>query len=255
LQQVRIRPYSRSVQNVNCDLAYSHVRERILTGEYEPGAVLNAESLSAEIGVSRTPVRDALHKLESDGLVVIRPRTGASVRQMDVPELRDMCDVRLALESQAASKAAVLRTRFELQDIKAALDAMRVLTEKSGISDEDADLLHALFDHDVRFHILIINAAKNELMKKEILRLHLITRIASTRAINRTYMPNSAERDARRRFVLKMHEQIYTAIAEADSEAARKAMVVHIEDAFAHSVGGGHIQKLSPEELLYEPQR
>jgi DNA-binding GntR family transcriptional regulator len=69
------------MKNVNSDIAYDFLRKRILNGEYPPGRALMTEVLSDEIGVSRTPVRDALRKLEADGLVSIRARLGASVKK------------------------------------------------------------------------------------------------------------------------------------------------------------------------------
>src|SRR2546430_2051573 len=118
------------MKKINTDVAYDHIRKRIVSGEYRPGQALVTELLSAEIGVSRTPVRDALRKLEADGLVIIQARLGASVKKMDVKEFREMCDLRLALESHAAGLAASNRTEAELREIHFALEAMRQLTER-----------------------------------------------------------------------------------------------------------------------------
>ena len=68
-------------------------------GEFAPGQSLLTEVLAKEIKVSRTPVRDALRKLEADGLVTIRAHLGASVKQLQLREFREMSDLRLALES------------------------------------------------------------------------------------------------------------------------------------------------------------
>src|SRR5438874_2156632 len=107
-----------SMKKMNTDIAYDHIRKRIVSGEYRPGQSLVAEMLSAETGVSRTPVRDALRKLEADGLVVIQARLGASVKKMDFKEFRELCDLRLAVESHAAGLAAINRTDRELLEIQ-----------------------------------------------------------------------------------------------------------------------------------------
>src|SRR5689334_17238462 len=113
------------MKNVNSDVAYDFIRKKILSGEYPPGHALKTEVLSSEIGVSRTPVRDALHKLEADGLVIVQARLGASVKKMTVKEFREMCDLRLALESHAAGLAAINHTEADLHEIKFALESMR----------------------------------------------------------------------------------------------------------------------------------
>ena len=167
------------MKNVNSDIAYDYIRKRILNGEYPPGHALMTEQLSADIGVSRTPIRDSLRQLELDGLVTIQPRLGASVKRMDVKEFREMCELRLALESHAAYLAAVNRSEAELREIQAPLEALRRLTKRLNNGEDEDALMGDLVREDVHFHIAIISAAKNELMKKEILRLHLINRVVA----------------------------------------------------------------------------
>src|SRR5688572_27597822 len=118
------------MKNVNSDIAYAHIRKLILNGTYRPGQALLTNDLSTEIGVSRTPVRDALRQLEADGLVIIRAHRGASVKSMEFKEYREMCGLRLALETHAASEAAENRTSEELREMKHALEAMRGLGER-----------------------------------------------------------------------------------------------------------------------------
>src|SRR5919197_2197770 len=113
------------MKDVNSNVAYEYVRKRIVSGEFGPGRPLMTKDLAADIGISRTPVRDALRQLEADGLVIIRPRLGASVKAMDLKEYRDLCGLRLALESYAAGFAAQNRTDAELREIQFALEAMR----------------------------------------------------------------------------------------------------------------------------------
>jgi DNA-binding GntR family transcriptional regulator len=219
------------MKNVNSDIAYDYLRKRILSGEYQPGMALMTNAFSPEIGVSRTPIRDALRQLEKDGLVTIQPRIGARVKQMDLKEFREMCELRLALESHAAGLAARQRTEEDLQEIRFALEAMQKLTEKVISQPKDTKLLQELVREDVRFHLAIMMAAKNELMKKEILRLHLINRVVSAPIGG----PGAAaavdnKEAARRRAVLASHEAIFAAIERGDAAAARKEMESHIQD-------------------------
>jgi DNA-binding GntR family transcriptional regulator len=247
------------MKRVNSDLAYDHIRKKILSGEYPPGYSLMTEVLSAEIGVSRTPVRDALRKLETDGLVVIQPRLGASVKKMYLKEFRELCELRLALEVQTAGLAASNRSEAELHEIEYALDAMRRLTVEINASKQEYPLMNELVREDVRFHIAIMTAAKNELMKKEILRLHLIHRVASPGPGAGNVTPEAkAERDLHRNRVLEAHEQIFMAIKKGDPAASRLAMDRHIQSlidivmrTMARTESGLLARELTPEELIY----
>src|SRR3954464_4115910 len=150
------------MKSVNTDVAYDYIRKRILSGEYPPGHALMTETLSSEIKVSRTPVRDALRKLETDGLVTIRAHLGASVKKMQLKEFREMCDLRLALESHAAGLAALNRTEPDLSEINFALEGMRRLTGEIAAAIDEHPLITDLVREDVRFHIAVMSAAKND---------------------------------------------------------------------------------------------
>ncbi|MDB6170264.1 MAG: transcriptional regulator, GntR family [Verrucomicrobia bacterium] len=207
---------------VNTDVAYKFIREKILSGVYSAGMPLASKNLSKEIGVSRTPVRDALRQLEADGLVIIKPRIGASVKSMDLKEFKDLCGLRQALETYAAGLAAHNRTESELEEIHGALEAMRVIVEKMLKTANDKELLGDLAREDVRFHLAIINVAKNDLIKKEIMRLSLINRVVSNPPKGK-----STETLANRRTVLESHQEIFDAIASKNVAAAKNAMERH----------------------------
>lgn len=248
------------MKSVNSDLAYAFIRERILNGEYAPGAPLMTEQLAEVIGVSRTPIRDALRQLESDGLVAIQPRLGASVTKMDLQEFLELCDMRLALEAHAAGLAATHRSKVELGEIKFALEAMRTFTDRIAAASSEEPLLGELVKADVRFHIAIMTAAHNQLMKKEILRLHLINRVVSSTgetARSEKIVADKEEKDAHRRDVMVCHDEIYQAIERSDAPAAKAAMERHIQDIITRSVGiattenGLLGRELTAEELIY----
>lgn len=210
---------------VNTDIAYKFIREKILNGVYAAGMPLASKNLSKEIGVSRTPVRDALRQLEADGIVIIKPRIGASVRSMDLQEFKELCGLRQALETYAAGLAAHNRSESELEEIRAALDAMRVIVEKMIKTSDDRELLGDLAREDVRFHLAIINVAKNELIKKEIMRLSLINRVVSASPVGK----KGREDLTTRRRVLESHQEIFAAIAKKDVTAAKDAMERHLQ--------------------------
>lgn len=246
------------MRSVNTDVAYDFIRKKILSGEYPPGFALMTELLAKEIKVSRTPVRDALRKLETDGLVAIRAHVGASVKKMDLKEFREMCELRLALECHAAGLAAVNHSDADLHEIQFALDAMRRLTRRIIAAEDEHPLLDELAKEDVRFHIAIISAAKNDLIKKEILRLHLVNRVLSGPAKGAQHALRKSESDARRRSVQEMHENIFAAIERSDAAAAKREMEFHLQELIDHSVQlmsrietGVAARELTAEELAY----
>jgi DNA-binding GntR family transcriptional regulator len=248
------------MKNVNSDIAYAYIRKRILSGEFRPGQPLMTKELAAEIGVSRTPVRDALRQLEADGLVLIRAHEGASVKLMEFREYKEMCGLRLALESYAAGLAAANRTADELGEMKLALEAMRELTEKSiAAPGRDQAVVEALRHEDVRFHIAIISAAKSELLKKEVLRLHIVGRVVAgpSPLAGAKPMPKDAD-DLHRRDVQASHDAIYDAIERGQSHEAKLAMEAHIQDIIDSNLRKlarvnqmSIVRQLSEEELSY----
>ena len=216
---------------ISSDKAYQFILHKIVSGEYPPGMALVADTLSAEIGVSRTPVRDALRQLEKSGLVSILPHLGASVKRMDAKEYRDTCTMRMALEVFAAGLAATSRGDDDLWTIRTALENMRTYTERLLAGNAAAESFELLIAEDVRFHVAVIAASKNDVIKKEILRLHLIYRVVSVETVERNSSDaGQAARDREHRMnVLKEHEEIYQAIERRDPVAAKAAMERHIQ--------------------------
>lgn len=250
-----------NMKTVNTDLAYDFIRKRILSGEFPPGHALLTEGLAAEIKVSRTPIRDALRKLEADGLVTIRAHLGAQVKKMNSKEFREMSDLRLALESHAAGLAARNRSGEDLIEMEFALDSMRELTRRILEADSEQPLLPDLAREDIRFHIAIIEAARNELMKREILRLHLLHRVVSGPLGGKSPALAKPQLDERRRQVLAKHEDIFLAIRQGDAGVARREMEFHLQELIEHNLrlfsrgeSGQRTRELSPEELLYSVQ-
>ncbi len=250
-----------NMKSVNSDIAYAYIRKRILSGEFRPGQPLMTNDLSTEIGVSRTPVRDALRQLETDGLVSIRARLGASVKAMDVREYREACGLRLALESYAAGLAAQYHTAEELSEIGLALAAMRRLSDEIiNAKIEDRATYDELIREDVRFHIGIICAAKSNLLKKEVLRLHIVNRVVSVPGPKPSNSKglDKAAKDAHRKETQASHDEIFQAIECGNAIAAKGAMERHIQDIIDSNIrlmawdeGGTNVRELTEEELGY----
>ena len=103
------------------DVVFNILRQAIITGEFAPGERLMEIALAERLGVSRTPVREAIRKLELEGLVVMIPRKGAEVAKITEKDLRDILDVRCALEELSASLAAEKINEEQKKELKFAL--------------------------------------------------------------------------------------------------------------------------------------
>jgi len=111
--------YATSTGPLRRHLAYDAIRAKILSGEFPPGSTLSEAELASLLGISRTPVREALQRLQEDGLATILPRRGALVRILTLPEVREILLVREALEGLAARLAATHISRAMLEGLRA----------------------------------------------------------------------------------------------------------------------------------------
>lgn len=206
--------------------AYDFIRNKIIAGDFPPNYRLMTRNLSAESGVSRTPVRDALRLLEKEGLVDIQPRIGASVKAFDFLSFQEVCEFRLGMESFSASLAAKKRTPVELAEIESVGLAMGEMVRQRRVSD-DPQLRLELRKHDIRFHFAIATAAHNRELLREIMRLQVVLHMVSGPMPASTPLDPQAiaERDAAQ----AAHWRIYEAIRDRDATAARMAMQHHMQ--------------------------
>ena len=151
--------------------AYRRLRDRLIMLEIRPGDPINDGALSAELGVGRTPVREALKRLESDHLVISYPRRGTFATIVDITELADVSEIRESLEPLAARRAAKMANaemRSELRRVAAAIAAI----------DPTAGDQHELMRYDITVHRLIYKAAANPHLEDVLIRYdNLATRI------------------------------------------------------------------------------
>ena len=138
------------------DRAYYRIREKIVALELRPGAVVNERELVEELAIGRTPVREALRRLAQEKLVEVFPRRGMFVTGVDVRDLARLCEVRAALEPEAARLAADRATEAELDELLRLADELETRRRRS-----DRDLI-AL---DERIHRTIYRAAHNHFLE------------------------------------------------------------------------------------------
>ena len=196
------------------DLAYIRVRELILSGELAPGAVLPQASLAQTIGMSTTPLREALRRLKQEGLVELDAHRDARVRPLDAAEARDLLEMRRNLDPLAASLAAQRRTDDDLADVRAALDGLEAL--------DAAPSLAQLESHH-RFHAAIHRASHNALLVDVLDGLWVKTDRYRRHGLESGR--SDEERDAR----AAEHRQLFEAVRDGDAETAAELMRRHVE--------------------------
>jgi len=108
---------------------YNVVRKAIVDGIYQPGESVRQEALARQLSVSRVPIREALSRLEAEGLVVLRPRRGYIVKELDVNEIIEIFELRAVMEEHAAYVATKARSSTDIREVQALLERMEVLSE------------------------------------------------------------------------------------------------------------------------------
>lgn len=160
--------------------AYEHIRQKLLNGELLPGDRIRYVQLGREMGISATPVREAIGKLASEGLVELVPQLGALVRDLGRDEAIELYEMREALEPYAAAKAADRMSPAVLREVAATVETMRDVARKlrsSGETSLSRAMRDRLLDADVAFHMLIIDSAGNTRLKKAVGDFQILSRI------------------------------------------------------------------------------
>lgn len=135
------------------DVVFKTLREAILKGDLAPGERLMEIKLANQLGVSRTPIREAIRKLELEGLVVMVPRKGAEVAKITEKDLRDVLEVRASLEELAISLACERITDEKITELKDALEQFRTVIKGKDVTK--------IAQMDVAFHDVIFEATQN----------------------------------------------------------------------------------------------
>ncbi|SLK14385.1 transcriptional regulator, GntR family [Arthrobacter sp. P2b] len=194
--------------------AYIHLRENVLTDPELQGRFLNETELAADIGVSRTPVREALLLLVSDGLVELIPQRGAYVPAITGREISELMELRGVLENYAA-RLVIAEQRVPAGLMQETLDLQARIpdTESPGDAREFIRL-------DTLFHQQLIDAAGNELISRTYSKLHVRQILVGVAALFRT--------GGRRQDVCAEHQGILDALVAGDAVQAQKAIDEHL---------------------------
>lgn len=193
---------------------FAQIQNDILNGKYEPGDNLIELRLSEELGVSRTPVREALKQLELEGLVQATPNKGTIVTGISNQDIYDIYTIRMMIEGLAARWAAEKITKEELAELKEAVELEEFFTMK-----DDIGQLHK-FDNS--FHDIIFKASKSRPLMHTLSTFHHYVQ----RARNASFAtPGRAQK------ALDEHRAILQALMDKDPDKAEKLTVEHVRNA------------------------
>jgi len=205
------------------DQAYKHIHGKLLAGDLPAGQVLSELSLAREIGISRTPVREAIQRLEHEGVLEQVPRFGTIVRRPERRDLADLYELREALEPYAAAQAAGRLGAQDLATLAKLCDeigAIAAALKKAARPVPTAAELQRLLSADLCFHMVLLRASGNRRLIKIIADSQMLTRIFGTprqehdlAVIERTH---------------RYHCEILNAVKLRRGERARQLMAEHI---------------------------
>ena len=194
------------------EVVFENIRTAIQSGELRPGERLMEVQLAESLGVSRTPVREAIRKLEKAGLVIISPRRGVYVAEISLEDTENILEIRGCLEGKAAELAATRISREEQGALAACL--------KSFIFYMDNNQMKEALKKDVQFHCIIRQASRNQQL------IQILEDLSEQ--VNRfrmVYLKNAAEAPS----LPEEHTKILNALDKRDPDETRRMMIAHME--------------------------
>lgn len=212
-------------------VAYEAIREAIEKGNLKPGERVSEYMVAQWLKISRTPAREGLRRLESEGLLTRHAQRGLVVATLDNDAMHELYAAREVLEREAAGQAARRASDAEIETLKHLVEAEASIAEDP----------KRLYEHNLVFHQLIYRAAHNRYILK------FLNTISDAIATHRS--TSTLVQPSRRQSVIKEHRAIVAAIARRNEEAARTAAGAHIKSALKAR------SRLQHEAMLEEVQR
>ena len=211
------------------EMVFQNLREDILNGRYQHGDELREAALGKELGVSRTPVREALRQLELEGLVTMVPNKGAYVNGISDQDVQDIYLIRARLEGLCARMAAERIDASTLEEMEETI-MLTEFHEKNGHYDQ-------LFKLDSRFHRLLSEACRSKILEHELKVFHQYVQQVRKSAL---------QKGSRAEQSTKEHEAVLQAIKARDPDEADRLATLHI----LNSIKNNHYTQI--EKLLEE---
>ncbi|MCI9174153.1 MAG: GntR family transcriptional regulator [Lachnospiraceae bacterium] len=195
------------------DVVFHTLREAILKGELKPGERLMELQLASKLGVSRTPIREAIRMLELEGLAVTMPRKGAEVARMTEKDMEDVLKIRKALDELAVGLACDNMTEEELKQLYVALKNFEESTRSGDVKQ--------IAQADVEFHDSIYQAADNP---------KLVTMLNNLREQMYRYRVEYLKNESIYPRLIEEHQGIYDGLKRKDKETVVEIVSHHVEN-------------------------
>ncbi|MGE5632324.1 MAG: GntR family transcriptional regulator [Caulobacteraceae bacterium] len=196
------------------EIVFESIRSAIISGVLKPGERLMEVQMAEKMGVSRTPIREAIRKLELEGLVIMIPRKGAYVADLSLKDITDVLELRAALESLACGLAALRITEEEIEELE-----MIAVQFHHAIENDDFE---EMVQKDIEFHDKIFKATRNEKLLQ--INNNLREQVQRFRIMYIKKSNKSKE-------LSKEHYEIAEAIANRNIDLAERLAKAHIENA------------------------
>ena len=193
------------------DVVFNTLRESILKGELQPGERLMELQLASKLGVSRTPIREAIRMLEQEGLAVTMPRKGAEVARMTLKDMEDVLEVREALDELAARIACAKINDEQLENLKSIRDEFKKSLDSGDVKK--------IAEEDVRFHDAIYEATDNA---------KLIALTNNIREQMYRYRVEYLKNQNNYPILIAEHDAIVNALEQRDKEMVTAEMHTHV---------------------------
>ena len=195
------------------DVVFNTLRKAILRGELKPGERLMEIQLANKLGVSRTPIREAIRKLELEGLVLMIPRKGAEVAQITEKNMQDVLEVRKALEELSVQLACERITPEQVEEMKMAAEDFRKVLKSGDVTK--------IAEADVKFHDIIFAATNNQ---------RLITLLNNLREQMYRFRVEYLKQKECYPQLLEEHDKLIALISSGEVEEACELMGCHIDN-------------------------
>jgi DNA-binding GntR family transcriptional regulator len=212
-QSVKLSKSSSLVVDSISDQLYGILRDRITSGVYAPGSRFDPNAVATEFGVSRTPVREALARLEHDQLIETRPRSGTFVARPGVTDVHEVCQLRKGIEWLATGIAAAVMPLPQIAELRAEV--------VEALADAEKGDYEPFFASDTRLHTEIVAATGNE---------RLIRVRSSTEPFVQWLRVLGATGSHRIAGSTRRHLEILDAMAGRDITAAQAAAAIHLDE-------------------------
>lgn len=205
--------------------AYTHLQQKIASGELEPGTAISEPSLAKQLGISRTPIREAIGQLAAEGWLEQTPHRGAVVVKFTRQDIVDLYELREALEVFAVSRAASLPVRPDdmerLERTNEGILRLRNDLIQGGAAVLDPQQMHQFLICDLNLHTLLMSLAANARIVKVVNDTRLLIRIFELR-----HEGHSAEELNR---IYQDHREVLDAVAQRDPQRATRVLAAHIQ--------------------------